>query len=145
MGLYNNCWALIMLKLLAITYLAALSTQAFSAEPKSVLRRLHHEYTKVEPSQILTLRTLVIGSSKEAVAISIVVGTRSGCTGEFSGLGAINGERIVVRPYKPLRQEENCKVSIDVNPTGDTVTVSESGCFALHGAGCGFEGALSAI
>jgi len=132
-----------MLKLLAITYLTALSTLAYSAEPKSIFRRLHHEYTNVEPSQILTLRTLVIGSTKETVAVSIVVGTRLGCTGEFSGLGAVNGERIVVRPYKPLRQEKKCEVSIDVNPTGDTVTVSESECFALHGAGCGFDGTLS--
>ncbi len=121
-----------------------LACQAF-AEPTALLH-LRNEYKAMRPWPA-SLRTIVVGESMNAseriVAAEIIVGSTN-CSGAFTGMGTMNGNRLILRPYKPEPSMAKCEVTIVLDAGGKTVQVSERNCVEFHGAECNFNATLYA-
>ena len=116
-----------------------------SAEPSALLH-LRGEYKAMQPWPA-SLRTIVVGESVNAsdriVAAEIIVGGTN-CSGAFTGTGTMNGNRLVLRPYKPQPSMAKCEVTIMVQENGKNVQITEKSYREYHGAECNFEATLHA-
>lgn len=114
-----------------------------AAQADPLLNRLHGTYVASTPWP-MTLRTIVLSASDRIVAAEVVVG-HAGCSGIFSGLGQSDGQRIVLRAHRPESpQEQRCELSLSLDRTGQTATLSARDCGSFHGAACELSGELKA-
>ncbi len=116
------------------------------AEARPVVLRLMGEYEATQPWST-SLRILVVGESEDLsdrlIAAEVTVGDKR-CSGSFSGLGIVTGERIDIRPYKASGPESQCVVSVELDSTGKKAKLTESDCSYYQGAECNFNGVLHA-
>lgn len=125
-------------KLLAVCIVGCICV---SAHADSLLQHLRGEYVASQP-WVMSLRTITIGDDERAVAAEIFVGM-PGCSGAFSGIGTSDGQFLKIRPYKSAFPEERqCILTVKLDKTGKTATVSEEHCSDYHGTQCTFTGKL---
>lgn len=123
--------------------LAVLATTVTAAHADELTRKLKGDYTSTKPLK-MTLRTIVMGEDNEAVAAEIVIADPQ-CTGAISGLGKSDGRTVKIKPYMPSSPEaQSCEITVSVDKSGKTATISETKCPDYHGAQCEFKGTLLA-
>lgn len=123
--------------------LALLAITVTAAHADELTRKLKGDYTSTKP-QKMALRTIVMGEDNEAVAAEIVIADQQ-CTGAISGLGKSDGRTIKIKPYMPsIPEAQSCEITISLDKSGKTATVSETKCLDYHGAQCEFQGTFIA-
>lgn len=76
-----------------------------------------------------------------------VVSRESGCGGEVTGEGKLNGETLTISvPAQDIHDPtKRTACNITIRFDGEAANVEESNCLAFHGASCGFDGILHQV
>jgi hypothetical protein len=85
-----------------------------------------------------------MGEDNQVAAAEIVIADQQ-CTGAISGLGKSDGRSLKIKPYMPSSPEwQSCEITVILDKSGKTATVTETKCSDYHGAQCEFKGTLLA-